>query len=340
MPIALDKVTSVSLGGSLARGGWELTINSLEQLALLEPLSSVLIDVKDYLAGSWDNYRRLAKMHIREASQARDWRRGEGSYSLATSHTQLENWQIPCVASFYEVASGYNTHKRPVGTLTAAYVLRHMLTNHCNLTQFATLNVNIFGSYVYQEISVQADKFWTFVQTMAQIEFKLAYFDKYNCFQYTHHPFFISPLPDAVMDFNEDFITDLSVQYHPTSVSQVKMFGVTYNLSELASFYPASGPGPQGEQTTIESVRVDTQAALDSLAERYYRWANRIETVVLKTKLNHELDIGDVVSLTYTSPDESLSYSGTKFMVAELSYELDLEAVDWNTTLTLERLSS
>ncbi len=85
-------------------------------------------------------------------------------------------------------------------------------------------------------------------------------------------------------------------------------------------------------------MRVGSQANLDTLAYRAYTWGNRSWEAEIPMALNHNLELGEVVAITYTDVTNGLAFTGAKFLIEGLSYEIDLETKSWSGKVSLEQI--
>ncbi len=233
--VDLKNITQISLQGSLSDGGWTCTLNALNSGIDFPSDREVTIDIKDYLT-TWDaSWGRLFKGFVLDPVTQAEWEAGKNSLTLTTSHAHLkEGWLR--TTGFIETAISPNMHRVAPGALTSEYIIRHLLTYHCNLGRVIAMDIDT-GGYDYQDVTFQDGKFWESLDYLARAEMKMMYFDRQNVLHYKSHPAFITPVPDAVMIFTTDYMASApSFTNHAQRVAQAQCFGFTDQLVEIASF--------------------------------------------------------------------------------------------------------
>jgi hypothetical protein len=179
---------------------------------------------------------------------------------------------------------------------------------------------------------------WQALKKIAQDEFYVVYFDRLNRLVYKAQPQFATAVPAAVATLDntmimEPYRVEFRTQKKPGNVT---VLGLTAAGTVLNSTYPA-GVGVDLRGPRYE-VRAESQARIDVLAERQYKWLVRDYTVMARLPNAWDFELHDRVNLTLagtTTNGVTFSWTDKIFWVSRVAYRKQ-QTRGYITELTLE----
>jgi hypothetical protein len=175
------------------------------------------------------------------------------------------------------------------------------------------------------------------MKEIAEMDLYYLFSDKQDGLNFGPHPMFVTPLPTAVLTLDDGLIVeplDIATR-NPETVGQIKLRGATPSGTQLAGAYPAS---PTAGPVVVRSGYVaSSDAEMDAIAERMYRFENRSHTITVRTGngLGLLLELMDRVGVTYDSAADGVSWVDKKFWIHHITVEL-LRNFTARTALTME----
>ncbi len=331
MPIELGRrFAPSSTSGNADSGGWEMTgvfINDQEEAVYGRRATLNYLGEGD---GIWDDdYRVAITGSMVPQSVAFDKGQSQTNLTVVTSNTLLAQAGLQGIY-FSVVGSPTNVHQRTSWNL--GEIVEHLIEGHTNLADTVPGGiVDISGIDTTDSTSInvftvrQSNSIWSTIQSIAQNEFYVAYFTKNDAFMYVKHPQFIAVLPDPLITFdNTNIIGQPEVRFrNEVRIDQVQLYGLTDDGDIFTSLYPAS-IGSEVKREKYTSIRVNSQARLDLLAQRAYKFLNRqfIVRVNLAGAWGLLFELYDRVQMTYAGTDRNgvtVNFNQKKFWISSIS---------------------
>jgi hypothetical protein len=255
----------------------------------------------------------------------------------ATSQVILQKLEVQALG-WTQRAAPANNHQ--LVDLTLGAMARHILEEHCNVVYDAVANPNGWAALTWLD-DAEGDSFgyfvtsrgtiWGIVQELANHGGFVAFFDKRDRLHFDYHPMFIPPPKTVTLD--EELWYEITATPRDLDVNQVVATGRQDDGTDLRSAYPAD-KGLYGREESV-AVRATTQLNLDTVAEYWYRYLTRPHDLEITTWATN-LDLGDLVGVTYTNADLGIAWTDEDFIVEAMRIQPDLE---WGRRVTTLRLA-
>lgn len=337
----LNLVDVRDVTGDLAQGGYAASLVFYNTQADVVNHRTLTLRNRVFSGSSWEAQSRIALIGL-IIPQSVTVTRGisQVAGSLYTYHQQLQ--EIP-VTGCYFVDSAAGAHAHQINNLSLALVVQHLAEEHVTVngetggidtSLVETANSTTVDPYIVRENT----SLWQALKKIASDEFYSIYFNRNNQLVYEPHPQFDATVPDevAILD-NSDILQPYAVQVRTgRKVRNVVMLGLTNAGQVLESTYPA-GAGVDVRGPKFE-VRCNTQARLDTLAQRQYEWLTRDYTAEVTLPNAWPFELNDHVKLTLAGTatnGATFSWSEKSFWVSRVAYRKQ-QLFGYLTTLTLE----
>jgi hypothetical protein len=341
----LEDMQIESIVADANKGGWEATLNTLQDTDAIAESQEVQLPFRYYSQG-WDSDWRTGLVgHALPLGFDFDRITSRSRFSIATSNRFLEHARVQGIPFADQSVCGggpFNDHQ--ILNMRLGHIVKHILEYHCNISSTVhpegwvdTSDIDIINSTRLNRLNFHAtDNMWAALQELARFEFYYLYFSKDNAVHYIPHPMFDVAPPAAVMEFTGDFCVGRpTVQINAQKkVSQVVLWATDEDGRIYTSTYPVS-PSDEGTPLEMRKVRVGggagaAQARLDLLVRRAYDWHNRDYTVTWTVPglAGFLFELMDRVALTYDGPTEPagvhVNWNDKKFWIHQIRMRPEL----------------
>lgn len=349
-----------SVNASASRGGWQATgwfANDQDE-AVYGRRAEIYINPEG--GGVWTGEAWLALFGNSLPQSVRfDYKQSQTPIVVATSDVFLQNAGLQGI---YFTQQAVVTNPHQYVDLRLGTMIKHIIEQHTNVSSTAfiqnadgTFSANPVGGWVDTSgievtnstaVSVYTvqdnNSLMNAMKNIAANEFYVVYFTKDDRFITEEHPQYKTVLPPVVVDFNSDIIIGQpEVLFRDrVQIDQVVLAATTDGGDILMAEFPAN-VSSQGRRKSYNNLRCNSQARLDTLAERAYLYETREYSIKIQIPQawGLRLELYDRVSITYTGTSRNgvdLSFSATKFWIDNI----DVARIGnfmAGTTLTLEQ---
>lgn len=329
--MSIDKTTNLQFGtieGSASKGGWQANCSFANSQALVEYGRHAQLFVKAEGGGGWQPNERLAlDGSILPNTLTADRKQSNLDVLVSTSDVFLSNAGLQGI--YFTNILFTNPHQ--IQNLNLGKIIRHIVKEHTNITTYTPGGwVDISGIDTIFSTSVdvytvrQSNSIWSTIEDIASNEFYVRYFTKQDKLIYEPHPQFKSTLPPPVFNLNQNnMVGNIEVTYrNDLKVDQVQAYGLTDTGQILTAFYPAQ-VGTEGRRQKFTNLRCNSQARLNLLAERAFKYLNR--DINFKCTIGGPwgayLELYDRVSVTYAGTDRNgvtINWNNKKFWIDQI----------------------
>lgn len=330
MPIEETQLLQISsIEASADRGGWQANcavINDDENVVYGRRAEIYNLLEGD---GTW-NADWVLSLQGSMLPKARVFDRKQSNLQLIISTTDafLTNAGLQGIY-FSEQPVPANPHQ--MVNLNLGKIVEHIIEQHTNVSDQTaggwvdTSGIDTINSTSVDVYTVRAsNSIWQAIKSIADNEFYVRYFTKRDEFIYEPHPQFKTVIPDPVIDFNSsNIVGQPEITFREDiQVDQVQAYALTDTGVILQSFYPAN-VGTEGRRQKFTSLRCNSQARLNLLAERALKFLNREYNVrlTIPNVWGAYLEMYDRVSITYTGTainGVSVDWSAKPFWVTDI----------------------
>lgn len=315
-----------SIDGTADRGGWQASGTVINRESIVQYGREANIFLRSEGGGVWEpDYHLALRGSILPQNQTFDRRQSLIPILISTSDVFLENAGLQGIY-FTNTNPSTNPHQIPLMNL--GRIIKHILNQHTNISTLVPGGwVDISGIDIVNSTSVdvytvrQTNSIWSAIQAIAENEFYVRYFTKQDKFIYERHPQFKVNPPSPVLTLNASNIAGQpEVQYrNELKLDQVQLYGLTDQGEILRADYPAN-VGTEGRRQKFTNLRCNSQARLNLLAERAYKFLNRDITlrVSLAGGWGSYLELYDRIAVTYTGTTQNgveIDWTSKKFWV-------------------------
>lgn len=321
-----------TIEGSISDGGWKMSGAILNDADRISFHQRVTVNF-DLYVGGWEALPRPAfNGHVIPEKWRKRVMGSEAPFDAFTAQEFMKNGRIQGIF-FRDVVSPANEHQ--ITDMTYADIVSHIVGQpgeygHCNLVAgvwpegIITTSIETADSSPVDEYEVKEGIFWTRLLEIAEIDFHILYFTKFNTLNYIIHPMFGALLPDPVLTLTSGLLAEpLEIENrNEEGVGQVIIQGTTPAGSQISGRYPTDPqPGPQVVRSGY--LGADNSLMAD-IAERKYRFDNRSHTVTAKINNGVGLLFGllDRVAITYQSLVDGVNWTSKKFWVHEIKVDV------------------
>lgn len=340
MPI--EETTTFIIGAldvSASRGGWQATGWFANDQIEVEYGRRLNIYINPEGGGVWTGLALEALAgNILPQSIGFDYKQSNTVITLATTNAFLQNAGLQGI---YFTQQAVVTNPHQYVDLRLATMIQHIIEQHTNVSSTAfiqnsngtfsavpvggwvdtsgidTANSSTVGVYTVK----QNNSLWEAMKAIAANEFYVIYMDKYDNFIVEQHPQFKAVLPAVTVDLDSDIIINKpEVLYRDRiQVDQVRLAALTDEGEILRAEFPAN-VSSQGRRKNIFNLRCNSQARLNTLAERAYLFENREFTlrIEIPSAWGTRLELYDRISVTYVGTARNgvtLNFAATKFWI-------------------------
>lgn len=339
MSITVDRIGTIS--ASLSKGGWQADGEIFDDADRLAFNQAVTYYFRLFRGSAWeDEYRLGFSGHLNPDPYERTFQSSVAPFKAFTAQEYLKRLRIQGIFFKYS-ASPANEHEQPENY---AEIVSHIIGNsgeygHCNLSKlswpegFVTLNIDTANSVSHGEYLLREGTIWQRTQEIARIEFYIAFFNRFNEFNYIFHPMF-GTLPDPVLDITSALLLEpLTITPLNTNrVGQIILQGTTPGGIQITGKYPSDPT--IGSRVYETGFKASDDTLMTTVATRRYLFETRDYSVkaVLPGAIGLMMDLVDRVSITYSSSEDGISWSAKKFWVHEIDVDI---YEDFNATTTL-----
>lgn len=331
--MTIEQTTSLivkTIDADASRGGWQATCVNYNAQADIEYGRHVEIFNRSEGGGTWEDDFRLA-LDGSMMPQSMQFSRSKSSVQLvvSTADAFLENAGLQGIY-FSEQAAPANPHQ--MTDLRLGRIVKHILEEHTNVTTATpggwvdTSRIEIVQSTSVNVYTVKgSNSIWATIADIASNEFYVRYFTKYDQMVYEQHPQFKALLPDVTFTATEsNMLTAPEIVFRDwVKTDQVQLYALTDSGNILTKDYPAN-IGTDGRRQKFANLRCNTQARLDLLAERAYKFLNRQYDVRIRLAgpWGVYLELYDRIAVTYSGTAQngvSISWSEKKFWIEKIT---------------------
>lgn len=302
-----------SIEGSAERGGWQASGTMINDQLNVEYGREANIFLRSEGGGSWEvDYHLALRGSILPQTLTFDRRQGMIPVVISTSDVFLENAGLQGI---YFTNTNPSTNPHQIPSMRLGKIVEHIIEQHTNISTVTpggwvdTSGIDTVNSTLVDVYTVrQTNSIWSAIQAIAENEFYVRYFTKSDKLIYERHPQFKANLPTPVLNLNSDNIAGQPeiVFRNELKLDQAQLYALTDQGQILQSFYP-SNIGTEGRRQKFANLRCNSQARLDLLAQRVYKFLNREVGVRLSLAggWGSYLELYDRVSVTYTGTDRN-----------------------------------
>lgn len=318
------------VNGDVDKGGWYATASfaNNQEDAVYGRHAELFVLVEG--GGSWAESSKLALSGSITPQTMRFTRRQSNtSVVIATTDAFLSNAGLQGIY-FSEQPAPANPHQ--MTDLNLGKIVQHIIRDHTNIADSTPGGwVDISGIDILHSTSVdvytvrQSNSIWSAIADIASNEFYVRYFNLKDEFIYDQHPQFKASLPDPTVTLDTTMMIEAPelIYRNEARIDQVLLYALTDDGDILTSFYPAN-TGTEGRRHKIANLRCNSQARLNQLSERAYKFLNRQYNfrVSVPGAWGIYLELYDRVAVTYagtTRNGVTLDWTDKKFWIASIS---------------------
>lgn len=318
--------------GSADRGGWEAQLGFVNAQA--KAGFGRHVDLRDRLEGGgvWeDAFATAIDGTVIPQRLGFDRRGSSTNVVLTTAHAFLENAGLQGIY-FAVVNPPTNPHQATSWNL--GKIVLHILRDHTGIADSTPGGwVSLAGIDTLHSTSVdvfsirQSNSIWSTIADIAKNEFYVRYMTRDDRFIYDLHPQFRTTPLDTVMEIAQHHILDdIEITFRDwVKTDQALLYALTDGGVILTSKYPAT-VGTDGRREKFSNLRCNSQARLDLLAERAYKFLNREYQVrfSMPGAIGTRFEQYDRIALTYSGTSingVSVDWNEKKFWITEISIQ-------------------
>lgn len=321
-----------TINGDADRGGWQVNANFANDHDEAVYGRRVEFYALPEGGGVWEeNYKQIINGSLLPQNLIYDRRQSQTAVIVSTSDVFLNNAGLQGIY-FTEQSNPQNPHQ--ITGLNLGKIVKHIVEQHTNIsTQTAGGWVDTTGIDIVNSTSVdvytvrQSNSIWQTIADIASNEFYVRYFTKQDRLIYEQHPQFKSAVLDVVVTFNDNNIVGQPELIYRSDVitDQVLLYALTDTGQILTAKYPEN-VGTDGRRQKYANLRCNSQARLDLLAQRAYKFLNRSYDFRLSIAgpWGVYLELYDRIQVTYTGTIKngvSITWSQKKFWVKSINVQ-------------------
>jgi hypothetical protein len=299
-----------------------------------------------YVTGGWESLPRPAFIgHLLPEPFEKSFQNSVAPWSAFTAQEFMKRGRVQGIYFRHVASSPANDHQ--IVDMTYAKIVEHLVGKagefgHCNLRAgvwpegIVSLNLDTANSSAIDEHEVKEGGFWETLRQIADIDDYYLFMDKTNTLNFIRHPMFAT-LPDPVLTLTSSLLLQpLKITRRNTEeMGQLRLQGTTPSGLQISGKYPTDPT--IGPIVTRSGYMASSDAQMDAIAQRQYRFENRDYTVEAKIGggLGLLLELLDRIAITYTSAADGITWASKKFWAHKIAVEL-LSNFKVRTTLILE----
>jgi hypothetical protein len=300
-----------------------------------------------YLPGGWESLPRPGfSGHLLPETWEKTFQSSNAPFGAFTGQEFMKRGRLQGIYFRHVASAPANEHQ--IVDMTYAKILEHIIGQageygHSNLRRgvwpegIITLNADDTNSSAITEHEVKEGGYWERCRELAEIDFYLLFFSKFNVLNFIPHPMFEAVLPDPVLTLTSALLKEpLRITRRNTEeIGQLRLQGTTPQGLQIRGIYPTD-PEP-GPIVTRGGYMASGDTLMDAIAERMFRFENRDFTVEAKVKggVGLLVDLLDRMAITYSSAADGVSWVSKKFWIHKIAVEL-LSNFRAETTFLLE----
>jgi hypothetical protein len=346
MPIeATTRFLANTIEGSIDRGGWQATGSFVNDQGAADYGRRVDIYFTPEGGGVWEPTATLGlRASILPQTVRFDYGQSATEVTISTTDIFLQNAALQGI--FFADPTKLSpptavTNPHQYDPLNLGIIVKHIIEQHTNVSSTGvvqnsdgTFSANPIGGWVdTSDIDVtnsttvdvftvrQTASLWRTIQAIGANEFYIAKMTRHDEFSYNPNPMFEAVLPSFTIELDNTYlVAQPEVTFrNDIQIDQVLLMALTDDGDILKSVYPAN-VAATGRKLSITNLRCNTQARLDTLAERKYLFETRPYDLRLTIAgpWGLEMDLLDRISLTYTGTSRNgieLSFIDEPFWV-------------------------
>jgi hypothetical protein len=300
--VELDKII-----GSVESGGWEASLNFMNDQDAIEYSREGMIDVRFEGGGVWGDFGVALSGHIFPQGVRFDRRQSSAEAVLATAHRFL---QYGAAQGMLFEQSDTPSNKHETSDLTLGWIIYHIVNEHTNITDLGVdlSGIDVVNSTAVNIYSVSETKsIWSTIKKIGDDEFHVPYFTRENVMMYDVHPMiqYADTLPDPAVAITPSMIIGQpEIEYRDAvRPDYVELYALTDDGETLRSSYPSTDLHTGDKRRHREDhLRCNTQARLDILAAQLYSFLHRDYelTITLPGAFGLEMELYERVTVTYS----------------------------------------
>lgn len=346
----LTDVQISRISADIGRGGWEIRGTAYNDADMISENERLQIFVRAKMEGDWDPawiQRFVGYCLPQNIKRYHDQSRME--FIAHTSDAYLRRGRVQGIY-FTEEAAPANEHQ--ITNMNSGKIIDHIIDDHTNMGPNTPApngwvditDIDETNSADLTVLSLHEGIIWERIKQLAENEFYVAYFSKDDHFHYIPHPTFDAVLPAVTMIWDDDFICEPIEIIPRTSkrYNQAVLRALQDGGAILTSVYPAqpaiAEPEVYGEKLRLTRLRCNSQALLNTWAERRYQWENRDYTIRIKRPglVGCWFELLDRIQITYSSVADGIDWNLKDFWIHKISCSYDNKTRTGQTVFTLE----
>lgn len=315
-----------SVDASADRGGWQVTASFANDMDEAEYGRRVDIFIHGEGNGVWEEDKKAiihGNMIPQNVSFTR--RQSDTPVIISTSDVFLQNAGHQGIY-FTNTTPSTNPHQIP--GLNLGKIVEHIIEQHTNISISTaggwvdTSGIDTINSTSVDVYTVrQSNSIWSTIQNIASNEFYVRYFTKDDRMIYERHPQFAAILPSPTLLVTQNMIVETpEITYrNELKTDQVLLYALRDNGAILTAKYP-DNVGTELSRQKFTNLRCNSQARLNVLAERAYKYLNRQINlrVAIAGAWAAYLELYDRISVTYSGTTRNgvtVAWSQKKFWI-------------------------
>lgn len=342
----------ININADISRGGWQVRGTVYNDANAITENQEVEIFLNAKTDGIWDlNFLKRFQGYALPQSIRRFHDRSTMEFVAYTSDAYLKRGRVQGIY-FIRHAAPSNAHQ--IAGMTSGHIVEHLIDGHTNMGPSTPApngwvnidDIDLTNSADLTVLALHEGIIWERIKQLAENEFYVCYFSKDDYFHYIPHPCFNTPLPTATMEWDNNFFAE-PLEIIPRTdkrVKQVHLRALTDAGAILTAIYPATSPAvvePEafGEPFTKFRLRCNTQAQLNTWAERIYQWENRDYTIRVHANgiAGVYFELLDLIQITHSNASDGIDWSQENFFIHKIDVQLNPKDRTAKSTFTLEQ---
>lgn len=315
-----------TIEGSADKGGWQVSGSFANAQSLASYGRRAELYNLPEGGGVWEpSYKLALRGCVLPSRVSFDRKQSSTEITISTSDVFLSNAGLQSIY-FSEQPAPANPHQ--MTDLRLGRIVKHIVEAHTNISNTVPGGwVDISGIDIINSTAVsvytirQSTSIWQTIADIASNEFYVRYFDKNDALKYVPHPQFQAVLPNPVFTLDtSNIVAQPAISFRPfEKIDQVKLYALEDSGAIITAFYPAT-VGTEAKKQQFSNLRCNSQARLNLLAERAYKYLNRQYnvTITIAGPWGTYLELYDRVQMTYSGTSRNgvtVSWVNKKFWI-------------------------
>ena len=317
-----------TIEGDIQRGGWQASGFFANDQGAADYGRRVDVYFTPEGNGTWDASATLGlRASILPQLSRFDYKQSSTEVTVATTDIFLQNAALQGI--FFADPSKLTpptavTNPHQYDPLNLGIIVKHIIEQHTNVSSTGvvqnsdgsfsatpiggwvdTSDIDVTNSTTVDVFTVrQTNSLWRAIQDIAANEFYIAKMTRHDEFSYNPNPMFDAVLPSFTISLDNTYLVGQpEVTFrNDIQVDQVILMALTDDGEILRSEFPTN-ISSQGRRLQITNLRCNSQARLDTLAERKYFFETRPYDLVLTSHFMSSILGGEGhISNSITSP--------------------------------------